>query len=104
MPEKEPSQNPELRNSVVRECSSLVSFLSKYADAYMRRLYHVYIVSTISNGQNNLILHSIHNKFNDAGLLTRRATIYNNRLAFPKGLNQKCLCFKISGESYELGG
>jgi hypothetical protein len=37
----------------------------------MRRLYHVYIVSTISNGQDNLILHVVHNKFNDSGLLTR---------------------------------
>jgi hypothetical protein len=53
VPEKKSSQILELRNSNIRETSSLISFSAKYPNAYMCFLDHADIISPISNSQSS---------------------------------------------------
>ena len=71
MPEKKTTQDFELRDSIIREARSLIAFLTENTNANVRLLYHVDIISSISDGQGDGILHVILHDLCDLSLLPR---------------------------------
>ena len=64
-------------NRIVTELCCLIAFFAHNTHTNGGRLYHVYIITTITDGQSELISISFH-KFYNLSLFVRRRSVYND--------------------------
>lgn len=75
MPEKQASKKLEFSDGKVSKWTCLITFLPHYTDAKVRRLYHIDVVSSISDRKSCLVLRITLHKPNQGRFLLWWGTI-----------------------------
>ena len=87
MPKEETPQVLKLAYGEVGEWTRLVALFADYADAHVRRLNHVHIVSTVTNCQSCLVLAESSDEADQCSLLLRRWSIDDKTLGLHERIN-----------------